>query len=554
MMLSGIKTGKRKRPAVGAPIRISGLSSAVAPPTAAAATAVADGGATVGGGGNSNRSAAEAMRRSLQDDDGHKYKQHDESDNFIHSKLHARASSFKNNELVVQGLQNRGRISNDVVSTKSQTDNETIVIHSDSGNKSTIQYEHEHNVRYNSKGKLSRHAHDQLRQKSEQDMSINDMVAQEKHVNDKNNMDDTYLRNVIKMGSKGYKKLEKAMGIQSRSGADEDDYLQDASALHNLYRSNDDKLSPAELEARSKSRQIAHHDALSKWTAKSWWWMESPSFDKKYLIALGEKVSLVMTPSHRRLHQPQQKSSSRNVRSSSGGGGGGGGVWEGGQCYIVPLPYSESFVALDEEVWYEVKRFQGALRQMFLKEGRGVIFLETVMKTSRSASGGAGSGVGGGTALQAKMDVIPVPLSVERDAPLYFRSALAEVAQEWGTHGLKPITLDGQKKTLRNSVPKMGFPYFYCGWGVDEGYVQLIENEDDGDDGGYGGGGGGGMRGGGGSKRFSRDFGIDIIGGMMDCDPIRFQRKSLSGDGDRSEVLQFCEKWKDFDWTLELDE
>jgi hypothetical protein len=280
--------------------------------------------------------------------------------------------------------------------------------------------------------------------------------------------------------------------------------------------------------------------------------MESPSFDKKYLIALGEKVSLVMTPSHRRLHQPQQKSSSRNGGSSSSGGGG---VWEGGQCYIVPLPYSESFVALDEEVWYEVKRFQRALRQMFLKEGRGVIFLETVMRTTRSASGGAGSGVGGGTALQAMMDVIPVPLSVERDAPLYFRSALAEVAQEWGTHDLKPITLDGQKKTLRNSVPKMGFPYFYCGWGDDEGYVQLIENEDDGDDvGDDGGGGGGGMRGGGGSKRFSRDFGIDIIGGMMDCDPIRFQRKSLSGDGDRSELVQFCEKWKEFDWTLELDE
>ena len=163
-------------------------------------------------------------------------------------------------------------------------------------------------------------------------------------------------------------------------------------------------------------------------------------------------------------------------------------------------------------------------------------------------------------ALQAKMDVIPVPLSVERDAPLYFRSALAEVAQEWGTHGLKPTALDGKKKSLRNAVPKMGFPYFYCGWGnnADEGYVQLIENEDDGDDvgedgGGYGG--GGGLRGGGGSKHFPRDFGIDIIGGMMDCDPIRFQRKCQSSeDGDRREVLRFCEKWKEFDWTLELDE
>lgn len=227
----------------------------------------------------------------------------------------------------------------------------------------------------------------------------------------------------------------------------------------------------------------------------------------------------------------------------------------------MPLTYCDSFVGLDEEVWYEVKRFQSSLRRMFLKEGRGVIFLETVARTSRSASGGAAAG-GSGTALQAKMDVIPVPLAVERDAPLYFRSALAEVAQEWGTHGLRPILLDGQKKTLRNSVPKRGFPYFYCGWGEygNEGYVQLIENEDDGDDAVGGGGdaaggyaGDGGIRGGGGSKRFPPDFGIDTIGGMMDCDPIRFQRKSPSADGDRRDILQFCEKWRDFDWTLELD-
>lgn len=178
-------------------------------------------------------------------------------------------------------------------------------------------------------------------------------------------------------------------------------------------------------------------------------------------------------------------------------------------------------------------------------------------------------GGGGGTAPQARMDVVPVPPNVERDAPMYFRSALAEVAQEWGTHGQRPIALDGRKKTLRNAVPRMGFPYFYCGWGgggddddVDGGgYVQLIENEDDGDDDGVGGGdvggggasAGGGRRGGGGSKRFPRDFGMDVIGGMVGCDPMRFQRKTPSQDGDRGEILRFCDMWKEFDWTLELD-
>ena len=120
-------------------------------------------------------------------------------------------------------------------------------------------------------------------------------------------------------------------------------------------------------------------------------------------------------------------------------------------------------------------------------------------------------------------------------------------------------------------MPRYGFPYFYCGWGGgggnddggggEGGYVQLIENEDDGDydDARRGGddagepSAGGGTRGVGGSKRFPRDFGIDVIGGMMGCDPMRFQRKTPAQDGDRVEILRFCAMWKDFDWTLELD-
>ena len=106
---------------------------------------------------------------------------------------------------------------------------------------------------------------------------------------------------------------------------------------------------------------------------------------------------------------------------------------------------------------------------------------------------------------------------------------------------------------MRNAVPRRGFHYFYCGWGDDrgteEGFVQLIENEDDGDDADDG---AGGYASGGGSRRFPRDFGIDMIGGMMDCDPVRFQRRSPSADGDRLEILEFCQNWKEFDWTLEL--
>ena len=390
-------------------------------------------------------------------------------------------------------------------------------------------------------------------------MTVGEMAARERGGGDGTDMDAAFARNVLRMG-RGFKKLEGAMmGTKSRSGADEDDYLQETSAASDLlYRPKDDGLPPAELASRSASRQVSRHDALSRWTARSWWWMESPSFERRYLIALGERVSLVMTPSHRRLQQQQRRGPGGHPS-----GEGGTSYWEGGQCHIVPLSYSESFVGLDEDAWDEVRRFQSSLRRMFRADGRGVVFLETVARTSsRSASGGGA----GAAATQARMDVVPVPRDVERDAPLYFRSALAEVAQEWGTHGHRPIALDGRKRTLRNAIPSRGFPYFYCGWGNDEGdddgggYVQPIENEDDGDDDGGGGGGdavgasaGGGMRGGGGSKRFPRDFGMDVIGGMMGCDPMQFQRKTPARDGDRGEILRFCDMWKEFDWTLELD-
>jgi diadenosine tetraphosphate (Ap4A) HIT family hydrolase len=242
--------------------------------------------------------------------------------------------------------------------------------------------------------------------------------------------------------------------------------------------------------------------------------MESPSFDKRHLIALGDKVALVLVPRRYALVE--------------------------GHCYIVPLAYSTSFLDLDEEAWYEVSRFQTSLSQMFQKKKMGLIFLETACHASKS-----GTAAGGGT--QCKMEVIPVSRRVEEDAPFYFKSSLEGMAQEWGTHQKLIVLKD--RKSLRNAVPK-GFPYFYCGWdGGGGGYVQLIEGEDDGL-------GGGGREGGGGRSKY-RDFGLDTVAGMMGLDPYRMRRKSGSGreamEQEKREILKFCETWKEVDWTTELD-
>ena len=68
----------------------------------------------------------------------------------------------------------------------------------------------------------------------------------------------------------------------------------------------------------------------------------------------------------------------------------------------------------------------------------------------------------------------------------FFKSALNEQAEEWGTH-TKLLSTKG--KTLRQTIPKKGFSYFHIEWDGG-GFAQIIE-----------------------SNTFPKDFGIDTIAG-----------------------------------------
>mmetsp|Transcript_29252 Transcript_29252/g.41149 ORF Transcript_29252/g.41149 Transcript_29252/m.41149 type:complete len:254 (-) Transcript_29252:110-871(-) len=248
------------------------------------------------------------------------------------------------------------------------------------------------------------------------------------------------------------------------------------------------RLTTVTQQQKERSRQIAQHDKESSMTSKFWWWMESPSFQKYMLIALGNHVSLVKAPSNLSLNK--------------------------GHCYLVPVKHADSYVGCEDDVWDEVQRFQTSLRHMFRKEGQVPIFYETVLPSSKGL-------------WQTRMEVIPVQERVADDAPMFFKSELTEQAEEWGTHTKLLRTRD---KGLRRSVPKK-FPYFFVEWEQNAGYAQLIETPD-----------------------FPKDFGVDTIAGMMQMDPIRFRRKQKHPpDADRQAVLEFVSKWKEFDWTLQLD-
>ena len=100
-----------------------------------------------------------------------------------------------------------------------------------------------------------------------------------------------------------------------------------------------------------------------------------------------------------------------------------------------------------------------------------------------------------------------------------------EQAEEWGTH---TKVLPTNPHGLRKTIPK-SFPYVNVEWN-DGGYAQIIE-----------------------SHQYPKNFLLDVIASMMKMEPIRFQRKKKQVEQDRKSVLDFCELYRPFDWTYDLD-
>jgi hypothetical protein len=242
---------------------------------------------------------------------------------------------------------------------------------------------------------------------------------------------------------------------------------------------------------RDRSRELALNDRQEQAVAKCWWWLESPSFQTNRLLSLGNYVSLVMAP--------------LNLSLKSGH-----------HFFLVPIKFAESLASCENDVWDEVVRYQTSLRNMYEKEyNQGVLFCETVLPTKKFR--------------QTRLEVLPVKKKAWQDAELYFNSSLTEKADEFGGTHTKILRTKG--KGLRRTVPA-NFPYFYIEWDADsEGYAQIIESSD-----------------------FQADYGVETVAAMCGLDPIRFQRKKkFSAEQEKECILDFLEKWKQYDWTAQLD-
>jgi hypothetical protein len=326
--------------------------------------------------------------------------------------------------------------------------------------------------------------------KAEEDMTIRELVARERHDTGMT-LDEQMTRNLARVGKKRRRKIGK-----------DDDSDEEVERMKKLLPNQPLKPKPkavAKSQQRDVHRQIAQHHQQEKITSKCAWWLESSTFSKHRLLALGNHVSLVMAPPNASL-QP------------------------GLHFYLVPIKHADSFVDCgsdDHAIWDEVRRFQTSLSNLFARDKMGIVLCETVLPNKGF--------------WQTKLQVIPVPFDVLADAPIYFKSSMLEQIEEWGTHN--KILSTTSVKPLTSVIPK-NFPYFYVEWGnvatsANTGYAQIIESAD-----------------------FSPDFGLDTLAGMMELDPIRLQRKHhhFSLDQERQGIADFLAKWKAFDWTLALDE
>ena len=335
--------------------------------------------------------------------------------------------------------------------------------------------------------------------KREDTMTVAELAAKERTTGGENSMswNEHMTRDIMRVGKKRKIKARTAAGVDSDEEVEQmkrhlPDYHRNENSESISAKKSDKQLEKE--DQRNRRREIDRYQKQEKLTSMCSWWINSSSFSKHRLLAFGKHVSLVMAP----------------LNSS---------LVPGHQFYLVPLKHAPSMVDCDDhEVREEMKLFRNSLENLYAKERKGIVLCETVLPNKNF--------------WQTRVEVVPIPFSQLQDAPIYFKSAMVEQTEEYGTH--TKLFRTSNQKPLQSVVPKR-FPYFHIDWGNiatsnSTGYAQIIE-----------------------SSEFPRDFGLDTVAGMMEVDPVRFQRKAkFAKDLEAKLVHEFAVKWKAFDWTQRI--
>jgi len=237
----------------------------------------------------------------------------------------------------------------------------------------------------------------------------------------------------------------------------------------------------AQLAMHERDRAIADDRKLTQEVERCRCCLEAPKIEKHRIICLGEK-SYVALPA---------------------------GPVVDGHCIIVPMAHEVACTALDEDTTAEMLKFKQVLQDVYFQTmQKEVVFLETVLHRQKR--------------WHTYIDAIPVPRDVAGDAPLYFKKALLEADVEWSAHESKRVIDTRDKGGIAKCVPDQ-FAYFHAEFGPNGGFAHVVEDE----------------------ATWSKHFGMEVLGGMMDLPPnayIRPKRQSMEGDIKR--VCSFLRKWE----------
>ncbi|CAL5207521.1 unnamed protein product [Lathyrus oleraceus] len=188
-----------------------------------------------------------------------------------------------------------------------------------------------------------------------------------------------------------------------------------------------------------------------------------------------------------------------------------------GHCCILPIHHQSATRTVDEETWVEIRNLKKCLIMMFANQDKEVVFLETVIGLTQQRR-------------HCMIECVPLPKDIAKEAPLYFKKAIDEAEDEWNQHNAKKL-IDTSQKGLRNSIPEH-FPYFHVEFGINRGFVHVIDNE----------------------KNFNSSFGLNILRGMLEVSEEDMYRppKYETMEIQKQALATFSKQWQKFDWTHEL--
>lgn len=202
-------------------------------------------------------------------------------------------------------------------------------------------------------------------------------------------------------------------------------------------------------------------------------------------------------------------------------------------CLIVPLQHQHAVTMMgtycliwslllapdtwhppDETTWNEMRVFMNSVCKMYAKQGKQVIFTETVLNLKKRR--------------HTYIECFAMESSRAQQASSYFKKAINESDAEWSQHRKLIDTTD---KGLRRSIPPH-FDYFYVQFGLHQGLAHVIEDH----------------------SKFPWYFAREVIGGMLHLSPDLYLRpKRQLPDEEKKRAKEFLEQWLPFDWTAELD-